>query len=234
MTQKVFSPKVTGKRGILVLSGLDGTGKSSQASILSGRLASSGVKNVMIWNRWKPFFSAPLVFLARRSLSRTKNAQTAEYSSFTAAKKDKMRSPVKRKLWQAMVWSEYAVQVNLRLLFHNYPYRAIISDRYLFDTLVDMAVNFSIPPSRLGELFDNILFRFFPRPAMAIFFDIDPEKGATRKSDGTPVEYLDDRRALYLEMAKMTGSPVIDSALPIDEIADQVWELTSEWRRSLE
>ena len=233
MASKVFDPKVAGRPGILVLSGLDGTGKSSQAEILSDRLASEGVKVNIIWNRWKPFLSAPFIHLARRTLNRTENAQIADYANFTAAKKEKMQSPLKRCLWQIMVWSEYAIQANLRLFFHNHPYQGIISDRYVFDTLVDMAVNFSIPPSRLNELSDNRLFGLFPRPASVIVFDIDPEKGAIRKSDGTPAEYLADRRELYLEMARITGASVIDSSLPIDEIADLVWDITAEWRDSL-
>lgn len=229
----MFDPKVQGRPGILVLSGLDGTGKSSQAEILSGRLVSEGIKVNIVWNRWKPFFSAPIIRMARRTLSREENAQLADYSNFTAAKKEKMQSPLKRSLWQVMVWGEYALQANLRLFFHNYPYLGIISDRYVFDTLVDMAVNFSIPPSRLNELSENRLFGLFPRPSSVIVFDIDPDKGAMRKSDGTPAEYLADRRELYLEIARITGASVIDSSLPIGEIADQVWDITAEWRDSL-
>ncbi len=233
MTYKVFEPEISKRPGILVLSGLDGTGKSSQAGILSGRLASEGFKVDIVWNRWKPFFSAPLIHLARKSLNPKKDAQTEDYSNFTESKKEKMKSPARRRLWQAMVWSEYALQANLRFIFHKYRYQGIISDRYVFDTLVDMAVNFSIPPSRLRELSENRLFRLFPRPASVIVFDIDPEKGALRKSDGTPAEYLADRRDLYLEIARMTGASVIDSSLSIEEIADLVWDLTAEWRDSL-
>lgn len=233
MTRDVFRPAAGSKPGILVLSGLDGTGKSSQARILSERLFGSGIRVNTIWNRWKPVLTLPLIKMARRSISPVRDAQTADYSNFTEKKRDRMRSPLKRDLWQTVVWSEYAMQVNFRLAVGGYPFRGIISDRYVYDTLVDMAINFSATSTDLERLCEHALFSLFPRPAKLIVIDIDPEVGARRKSDGTPPEYLADRRQLYLEMARITGAPVIDGCGSIENIAEEIWESSSEWRATL-
>ncbi len=233
MTGKVFRPKVSRKPGILTLSGLDGTGKSSQAEKLLERLSAEGMRAGAIWNRWKPCLTLPVVKLARRSLSPVKEARTADYSNFTQAKKNKMKSPFKRKIWQTMVWSEYSMQVRFRLLTHGWPFRGMICDRYVYDTLVDMAVNFSISPQELESLCVNPLLELFPVPVQAILIDIDPETGARRKDDGTPVGYLSDRRELYLAMAKITGAIVIDGTKTINEISEEIWNLTGQWRSTL-
>ncbi|MBU8923149.1 MAG: hypothetical protein KOO63_15125 [Bacteroidales bacterium] len=233
MAGKVFRPLVSNSPGILTLSGLDGTGKSSQAEKLLNRLSSEGIKAGAIWNRWKPCLSLPLVKLARRSLSQVKEARTADYANFTEAKKEKMKSPARKKIWQTMVWSEYSFQVRFRLLTHGWPFRGMICDRYVYDTLVDMAVNFSVSPTELESLCVNPLLDLFPVPTQAILIDIDPETGARRKDDGTPVDYLSDRRQLYLEMARITGAIIIDGMKTIEEISEEIWDRTGAWRSTL-
>ena len=229
--KRVFQPGGPGR--ILVLSGLDGTGKSTQAAIIAGRLAGEGIETATVWNRWSPAITAPLISLARKRINPRPDAATEEYSDFTRSKRKRMRSPVKQALWQAMVWSEYTVQVHSRLLGAGYPRRAVISDRYVYDTLVDMAVNFSLEPAGLEKLCSHSLMSLFPAPASVVIIDIDPETGAARKSDGTPPEYLADRRPFYLEMAKLTGAAVVDGNGTIEETAAGIWEGCSRWRENL-
>lgn len=218
---------------MLVLSGLDGTGKSTQAEILAERLAGLGVETSTVWNRWSPAITAPVIRAARKRIDPRPDAATEEYTDFTRSKRERMRSPLKRALWQAMVWSEYTVQVHSRLLAAGYPRMAIISDRYVYDTLVDMAVNFSIEPVDLEALCSHALMSLFPVPASFVVIDIDPETGSKRKSDGTPTEYLADRRPFYLEMARLTGAAVVDGNGTIEETAAGIWEGCSRWRENL-
>lgn len=232
--KRVFMPRTGRHPGILVLSGLDGTGKSTQARILSERLSEMGIDVATVWNRWKPLLSAPVIRVARRRLSSVKDAPTSDYSSFTRAKKEKMRNPFKRALWQIMVWGEYAIEVGIRLLRAGFPGKGIICDRYVYDTMVDMAINFSITPSRLPSICGHPLLGLFPRPAQVILIDIDPTEGSRRKDDGTPRQYLADRRAVYLEMARITGADIIDGEKSIEEIAERIWDVTGEWRAALD
>ncbi len=218
---------------MFVLSGLDGTGKSTQAEILAERLADQGVETSTIWNRWSPAITAPLIAMARKRIDPRPGAATEEYTDFTRSKRERMRSPVKRALWQTMVWSEYIVQVHARLLEAGYPRRALISDRYVYDTLVDMAVNFSLEQGELETLCSHALLSLFPVPASFVVIDIDPETGSARKSDGTPPEYLADRRPFYLEIARLTGAAVVDGNGTIEETAAGIWKGCSRWRENL-
>ena len=97
----------------------------------------------------------------------------------------------------------------------------------------DVAVNFDIPPGGISRLLGHPVLSLFPRPAAVIFIDIDPRLGASRKSDGTPAEYLADRREHYQDIAKLMGAPIIDGGGTIDEISKKIWELTGRWRDSI-
>ncbi len=230
---RVFRPHIGTKPGLLVISGLDGAGKSTQAELLSARLAEEGRRVRVIWNRWEPYISAPLIRVARRRISRVRNAQTEDYTNFTEAKRRRMRNPILRILWQLMVWGEYSLQVNFRMAKNRDSSAGTVCDRYIYDTLVDVAVNFDIPRGGISRLLGHPILSFFPRPAAVIFIDIDPRLGALRKNDGTPAEYLADRREHYQDIASMMGAPIIDGGGTIDEISKKIWELTGQWRDSI-
>jgi thymidylate kinase len=225
------TPRVSGS--LIVLSGLDGSGKSTQAALLAERLRGEGVRARAIWNRWNPFISAPFIRIARRHLRVTEGVGNDDYRSFTEAKRKKMRSAWKRNVWQLMVWSEYSLQVHGRLFRHRIAGTKVICDRYVYDTLIDIAINFSVGANDIRELMSHPLLSLFPKPALVIFIDIDPEVGAARKSDGTPPTYLADRRAYYAALSHMLSAPLIDGGASVTSVSDTIWELTKDWRSHL-
>jgi dTMP kinase len=223
-----FDPASRPRRRLIVISGLDGSGKSTQCEILAGRLGETGIRAETLWNRWEPIVSAPLIKLAKGHLARRERISDEDYTQFTDAKRRTMRSPLKRWLWQLMVWSEYAIEVAMR--FTRRPNAVLICDRYVYDTVVDIAINFHMSAGELRELLDHPLFVLFPTPALVIFIDIAPEIGASRKTDGTPAAYLADRREYYLAMARILNAPVIDGAGDITQVAEEIWSRTEGWR----
>jgi|WetSurMetagenome_2_1015567.scaffolds.fasta_scaffold67373_3 thymidylate kinase len=217
---------------LVVLSGLDGSGKSTQTALLAGRLVADGIPATVIWNRWKPFLSSGAIRLAKRYLKARSRVNDGDYRGFTDAKRRSMKSAWKRALWQSMVWGEYAIQVHARLLARRRSGLAILCDRYVYDTLVDVAINFSLPADRIGELMDHPLLSLFPKPGLVVFLDIDPETGAARKSDGTPAAYLADRREYYAALSRVLRAPLVDGNADVESVARSIWELAKPWRES--
>jgi thymidylate kinase len=218
---------------MIVLSGLDGSGKSTQALRLAERLHAEGLRARAVWNRWNPTVSAPFIRLAKRALSTQGKVRENDYEEFREAKRREMRSGWKRNLWQFMVWTEYACQVHWRTLFLRLSGVVVISDRYVYDTLIDVAINFSCPPEALAGLMSHRLLALFPKPALALFIDIDPTIGAARKADGTPPAYLADRRVYYASLAHMLAAPIVEGGASVDEVSQRIWELTAEWRGAM-
>ena len=211
---------------IIVISGLDGSGKSTQSRIIADRLNRSGIKAVTLWNRWEPKASYPFINLAKRYLSSSRKISEGNYRGFTDAKRQSMRSSWKKSLWQLTVWSEYLIEVLWRL--HPYGKDTIVLfDRYYYDTMIDMAINFSYEPERLEELLNHRLIRLYPKPKATIFIDVKPEIGIARKKDGTPLEYLVDRRRYYTKMAEIVQAPVIDGNASIEDVATELWRIVS-------
>lgn len=225
-----FNETAARDAGLIVLSGLDVSGKTTQTLLLAARLRAEGIPAEAVWNRWKPAVSAMFITLARRWLKAQERVKEGDYRGFTDAKRRKMRSGWKRSVWQVMAWGEYAAQVRARLLAHRLKGATVLCDRYVYDTLVDIAINFSIPPLELADLMDHRLLSLFPKPAVVIFIDIDPATGAARKSDGTPAAYLADRRPYYTSLARILNAPVVDGGSSVESVASAIWNLTAPWR----
>lgn len=229
-----FDPGSRVKESLFVLSGLDGSGKSTQAERLAARMNAEGFRVRPLWNRWDPRLSAPVRRLVRKRLRAADSVSFEDdYTGFVQAKQRRMQSAWKRNTWQFMVWSEYICQVRWRLFSPGLRGEGLVCDRYIYDTLIDIAINFAIPPGRIDPLLDHPLLSLFPRPSGVIFIDIDPDEGAARKQDGTPPEYLADRRAYYHDMARRLDIPLVDGGAPMDEVSERIWELTGGWRTAL-
>lgn len=227
-----FDPAKKPLDKMIVLSGLDGSGKSTQTKLLAERLTAEGIPAQPIWNRWEPRLSAPMIEIAKKFLSLFAGASERDYESFREAKRKTMQNPLKRALWQTLVWSEYAWQVRDRISAPLRRGSTVICDRYVYDTLIDIAINFSVPPENIEELMEHPLLALFPKPALSVIVDIDPIIGASRKSDGTPASYLADRREHYKEIARILGAPVIDGSSSIELVFESLWEACSSWRET--
>jgi dTMP kinase len=229
-----FDPNAKPRADMIVLCGLDGSGKSTQTALLAERLAAAGIPAEAVWNRWEPRVSAPLIRFAKRRLRSSSGAGAEDYAAFRDAKRRTMKGGLKRSLWQILVWSEYSWEVRGRLAPPRRRGAAVICDRYVHDTLIDIAINFSAPPPALAGLMSHPLLALFPKPSLAIVVDIDPETGAARKSDGTPPAYLADRREYYVELARILNAPVVDGGRPVETVFDEVWARTASWRAERE
>ncbi|MBI5049489.1 MAG: hypothetical protein HZC11_01090 [Nitrospirae bacterium] len=93
--------------------------------------------------------------------------------------------------------------------------------------MIDQAVNLG---KRKDWLLDNLssfwIKIFFPQPDIVMYIDCPEDIAFSRKDDiNTPnVEYLRERRELYLKLADKYGWIKIEGTLPVDKIAIQVKE----------
>ena len=78
------------------------------------------------------------------------------------------------------------------------------------------------------DLLKEPLLKMFPQPDLCILLDLSPKMGAVRKSDGTPEEYLAERRDLYRRLAHALGMEKVDAeGTPVGihaEIRRRVWK----------
>ena len=64
--------------------------------------------------------------------------------------------------------------------------------------------------------------RIFPQPDLTFLLDLDENIAFSRKNDVSSIEYLKERRGLYLDLASRFGFTILDGNKPTAELCDKV------------
>lgn len=215
---------VTGERGAryICLTGMDGTGKTTQAQELVRRCRADGIKAGYVWARWEPFFLRPLIEL----YFKRKKVSARAGQGFNEAIQVKTRAlsrPWLRRAWDALSTFDYWVSKRPRIRRAEREWDVLIFDRYVYDFAIDQALNTGRTPEAMVEDLNRRLFRYFRRPARTLVLLLSPEEGARRKQDGTGVGYLEARNPYYRALLSIPGAVAIDASHTIDEVRAEIW-----------
>jgi dTMP kinase len=215
------------KKGILVVfTGIDGSGKTTQAKLLVKDLKDRGVNVSYVWCRWEPLIIKPFIRIWKQKKGRKWQENKAQ--SYRVMQRDKermLRNPIYRSLWLFSFFIDYGLQIFLKIRIRLLRKRLIISDRIFYDSIIDQAINLGKKRNGLLNSLDSFWIKiFFPEPDMVIYIDCPEEIAFSRKHDIfiPDMEYLKERRKLYMELVDRYGWIKIDGTLPVDEIADQI------------
>ncbi len=212
---------------LVVFSGIDGSGKSTQAESFCARLRERGCRVDYVWARRVPVFTRIPAQIIKKFLLREKGkSDGAAYVEITQQRRGIMRSKWRRFFWTRLLLLDYLCVTWFRFWVNHRQAEYMVVDRYLADALVDFASMAPDPSGELRQLHRCLLARLFPKPSGFYLIDIPAEVGWDRKRDGTSLEYLIDRRPLYLEFAQMNkNSFVLDGTRTLPVVAEEVWQL---------
>ncbi len=215
---------------IIYISGIDGCGKTTQATHLVEALQKKGLSVEYQWLRWEPSIVNALK-LIKKLLG--KNAKQTTKAAATNEKADSKWSDIKKSLMKSSlfryVWLKYAsidYHRAYKKAVKNWKSDIIIMDRYIFDFTVDQSINFKLDIDEMNEAFAHSKIAKMHKPDHNIIINIPAEVGYKRKMDGTSVSYLQEREKLY---SKMQGENVIhiDGTSSIEEIQDAIYNWVS-------
>ena len=155
------------RRGILVaLSGVDCAGKSTQRDHLMTVLRAAGHVPLNVYARagYTPGLKAVKAKLGslagrRRSSPKEMSGKPSRFPRRAAS----LRNPVKRWFWLTIALLGLIWLFCVRIPFARSRGRAVVSNRYLLDSIVDFRVNF--PDDRVEEW---LLFRLLRRFAVRV------------------------------------------------------------------
>lgn len=227
---------------IVYISGIDGCGKTTQAQKLVTRLNGSGRSAEYQWLRWEPSV-VPLIQKLRRTLSGSKKAgpsgseqrlrsEDSAHARWKSLKNRLFSSELFRKLWLFYATRDYYKAYRKARI--NWKADYIVLDRYLFDFIVDQAINFGQDPHSLRRVLEKSSLRNAQTPDFTIIIDLPAELGYERKSDGTALEYLKDREGIYGNVSTADNVLHVDGKLSPDTIHEQIYSwLESRSKRSL-
>jgi thymidylate kinase len=218
------------KRIVIALSGLDGSGKSSQSAAAREALERLGHRAEVVW---LPIAANAAVWrisaLARGVLPyvrwlpgvRGLDRKVAAGESFLAAPGGTGRPGLLTRLWVTYI-----------ALVNGFTHRrlarsadVVVFDRYVLDSIVRMRYLWAS-----GFGFAAWLLRTLsPRPAVTFFLDVPGQVALGRKQDQWDLEQLRRQRELYRAEAARLGVSILDGTRPKEELCAEIAETI--WRQ---
>jgi thymidylate kinase len=198
---------------VITFSGLDGAGKSTLIAWLRGELERRH-RPVTVLHMTHGFGAYALLRAARDAVRRLiGSGNRGEHPRPRWAGRPRAAGlpGVVGRILDAIVWSKplrrvlYPVDLVIFLAIRFYVAtvrrRVLVTDRYFYDTLVDVADD--------GRWFwVRLLERLTPAPDVPVFLDVSPEESYARKGEYS-VAYLARRSAAYRQIAPLVPSAVV-------------------------
>jgi thymidylate kinase len=214
---------------VIGVSGLDGSGKSTQIAALRTTLAELGVAADVTW---KPVGHGHALRFVRRTVKRLLGASPtgpapvqAEAPALTwdpnpASRRLRERSPVLTSAWSAYVAITTAAAYRGAELRCRITGRALICDRHALDTDAHLVFQYGVAhrPDLAIRLSDAIT----PGADAAFQIDVPAEVARSRKSLQYTASDLDRLAAAYQQERARLGVPTVDGTLPAGQLARQI------------
>jgi thymidylate kinase len=202
------------RRGLVIsFSGLDGAGKSTLIAWLRAELERRH-RSVTVLHMTHGFGAYGLLRAARDGVQRlvgTGNDGEPHAPRWAGRPRAAGLRGLAGRLRDAILWNKplrralYPVDLAIFLAIRFYVAtvrgRVLVTDRYFYDTLVDVADE--------GRWFwVRLLERLTPEPDVPVFLDISPEESYARKGEYS-VAYLARRSAAYRAIAPLVPSALV-------------------------
>lgn len=202
---------------IIVITGIDGTGKTTLAKDLVRMLTHDGIRATYVYGRTQPTFSrlgmaiGRMLFFGRHNIWR-------DYDNYDARKRTVLRRPVLAVGYATMILLDYYLQIWLKLARRIVLYDVIIADRYSYDAVIsDVGAHMDLS-RKLVDRAVAMSLRWVPTPRLTILLDAPAEVAFGRKDDVPDVRYLEQRCETYRRLAARPEVHRLDATLPKHDV----------------
>ena len=154
-------------------------------------------------------------------LSRKKTDQSAEG---VITKRGLFKNQLVARIWQFSLEVDYLIQLGYKVRLPLMLGRSVCADRYAYDTIVDLAADSALSVTKMQSSLDNLL-RFAPKPDVVFMIDLLEDIAYERnlaKKDNLSLEYLQERRMLYLNFKGRSEMEVLDGSQQPDELFQEI------------
>ncbi len=221
-------PRVLGGRGgaVLALSGLDGAGKTSQATALRDTLLAMDGDAVVEWSRLATSPALDAVAAPVKRLLALRSSSSVSPPAPPVAPDAPVRPTVRQvsglrpAAWATIVALMHAAGQARTTVPHLGKRRVVIRDRWVLDSVVQLRYVYGAGSRlRIATLVVRLLA---PRTALAVLLDVDGQEAHRRKSEQWTAEELQDQAQRYRVTAAELGVSVVDGNRPPHLVAGEV------------
>jgi thymidylate kinase len=210
------------RRGhVIALSGLDGSGKSTQAEHLRETLEKLGMDAVIEWNRITANPSLDVIAAPVKRLFGTKDmgAEDPSPAEHTAHSLRRDNAAVNY-VWSGIVALANALAHRRAAARHVRNGRVVICDRYVLDSIVHLRDLYGRDSH--FRLHTAIIKGLSPKPAAAYWLDVAPEIALTRKPDEYSLDELALQVKLYEELHESLETTRLDGSASVEKLCERI------------
>ena len=217
------------KAKLICFIGIDGSGKTTLAKELVKTMNERGIRYKYVYGMLEPIIVKLCNFIGIKILLRGKDV-FEDYVEYSTAK----RSAIERhsflfSFYRHLFLFEYFLQLIFKVRFPFMLGKNIVCDRYVYDTVItDLSGGMGYSGAKIRDLIKKC-FYVAPKPDLVFLIDLPEEVAFQRKDDTPAIEYLKERRGIYLDVAKEEKMVILDGSLPLNNLKhileDQIEEI---------
>lgn len=206
----------------ICFTGIDGSGKTTLARALVSAIEQREIKAVYVYNRYIPIVLRPAMLVGELLFLRNKDCYR-DYSGYSNTKRSvSKKHPLLAKFYQHFLLLDYYIQILFKIKLPLLLGKNVVCDRYVYDTIVtDLSVDFNYSEEDVKNSLDKIL-SLFPTPGITFLVDLPEEIAYKRKTDIPSIEYLRERRKMYLYLGKECNMLVLDGTKKLEELQCEI------------
>jgi thymidylate kinase len=223
------------RRVVIAFSGLDGSGKSSQAQALRSTLERLGYDTVVVWSRLS--YNPSLNWIARpiKSLFAGLRGKTLTRDGVALSGRElRQSSRLMTTAWAGVVAIANGLTHRRIVRYHQRRGVIVICDRYLLDSAVHLRFRYGLEDKLSWQ--KRITRLLSPPPTRAYYIDVPPEVALSRKAEQYELPQLTLQAGLYRQEQASFGVRKLDGLLAPEKLCEaigrDVWAALHGTRRS--